>query len=228
MNTLIVPQIGQNRGFGPFLHNSIVSVGFYNIFSRMGPWRARGADGLTKILLHDCAGDYDQFKEDLTRRNAGFEDASSCRQVALWMTAVQEGDVIVMRHTYEHCPFIPEKLKTLAAGSYKPVYALAKVVRRPTPDIVGSRELGTTPYDQWIAEETWAEVEFLGLGFIEDLEEGTRDYFSKVIQPTISPLKSESRGGKFRFAHREDFIRKARMQIVPTEFPGFTGDEGGE
>ena len=67
------------------------------------------------------------------------------------MTQVKEGDVIVLRHAYEKCLFIPPTLKTvpggraatnLAAGSYRPFYALARVTRRPTHDMVGSREPG--------------------------------------------------------------------------------------
>jgi hypothetical protein len=59
---------------------------------------------------------------------------TTATQVAMWLTEVKVGDIIVMRHTYPTCHLLPEKLKALAPGGvYKPVYVVVRVVRPPTP-----------------------------------------------------------------------------------------------
>jgi hypothetical protein len=142
---------------------------------------------------------------------------TAVRQVALWMTEVRSGDIIIIRHTYENCPYVPTKLKTLSSnGGYKPVYALLRVVQPPAAAIVGTKTFGPTYDGLLIAGEPWADVEPIGLGFIDDLEEDTRKYLAGIIQPTIARL-----AGKCKPSHKADLLRTATIGIDPGDFPGF-------
>jgi hypothetical protein len=235
VNPLICSKRQQNWGFGPYLHHSLVSIAMDHIFDEMGPRRDRGQDSLEKVFSRDCEGDYERFRVNLTNRFAeeiadpGHPvSKAGCQQVAMFMTQLKEDDIIVMRHVHRKCPFLPSKLKTLAGGGYKPVYALVRVTRRPTHDMVGpTRRLGGTPLDESIVEQPWAEVEPMGMGFIDELDEGTRGYLAVIKQSTIKQLKHTGHGGKFSAEHRADFLAKAKLKIIPAEFPGFTGRENG-
>ena len=210
-----------------------------HVFVRMGPYRhhphIRGPDpdrpGNPRSLEQVMAAhghDYQQLREAF--RFASGAPMSACKQAAQFMKYVKGGDMIVIRHVYPKCPYLPTPLKTLEDGLRYPakgVYALLKVVQRPTAAMVGTRSFGDTDLGVGIAAEPWAVVEPIGMGFIADLADETMKYFKGCLQATLAPMKKVSDGGKFTPAHRADFVRNATMKIVPAEFPDFEVAPGG-
>jgi hypothetical protein len=240
VNSKISKRKQENRAFGPFLRHSIVSIGFEYIFKKLyssrellEPHEASGIglnalDYLMLTLPPNEEAYHELRKQILSILSHWYQPdpglAAAARQVAMWLTQVREGDYILMRHTYSKCKYTPAKLKTLRQGQgYEPVYALARVRRRPSPAIVGTKTFGATRYGTMIGNAPWADVEPIGLGFVSDLQVETRKYLLGIIQPTIARM-----AGKCKPEYKADLLRAATIRIEPTDFPGFVGTESSE
>jgi hypothetical protein len=61
-------------------------------------------------LVKKAKGDYHTLRKEIVTWRSTLERLdenvnSTATQLAMWFTQVRTGDLIVMRHTYETCPF---------------------------------------------------------------------------------------------------------------------------
>jgi hypothetical protein len=61
-------------------------------------------------LVKKAKGDYHTLRKEIVAWRSTLERLdenvnSTATQLAMWFTQVRTGDLIVMRHTYETCPF---------------------------------------------------------------------------------------------------------------------------
>jgi hypothetical protein len=229
VNTYISKQAGTNAGFGAFMRAGAVSVGFQDVIIGYG---IDNLVGLCEKTAEEALLDDPSFmmqsricKELTAMQQVHGQKGSSCRQVATWLTRVKPGDIILMRHTYKNCPFLPTKLTTLDGDGYKPVFALVRVTTAPVPKsaMALARAGARLPFGDGTgirAGIAYAKVEPIGLGFMADLEPATRRYLNSVIQPTLARLKSEREGGKFTVAIKANLEKNARIAVCCQDFAG--------
>ena len=214
VNTFINKIEQTNQGFGPFLRTCEVTIGWAAVYNEGGLPMEQ--------LVKKGKGDYHILRKEIVAWHSTLERLnenvnSTATQLAMWLTQVRKGDIVVMRHTYEMCPFIPEKLKTLANGVYKPVYAIVRVV---TPPTITSRKSLCDPRQACVyLQAPCATVEPIGLGFWDHLSESTQKYLGGNIQATIARFKTVDNGGKFTKAHENDLWQKATIRIDPSDWP---------
>ncbi len=132
-----------NVGFGSFIREKLVTVGFFSLHDVLGTSSPGGIgaflDNAKKLVQEQAShvpGATQFVIRDALKMMAPDHDMSDCRQVATWLTNVKKGDYIIVRHnnrdkTTAQMHYTPEKLKTLNNGSYSPVFALMKVVSPP-------------------------------------------------------------------------------------------------
>jgi hypothetical protein len=211
INPFINSKVKRNKGFGPFLREQAVTIGFQRVSSQVVDLVSNGSSKKA-------------IREEILRNPLVDNDIAEARQVAQWLIDVKVGSYIVMRHTYKECPCIPNKLKDGSGVYIGPVYVVGVVTQIVEPNSAEDRAIAKQILeveDKW--NHSYYRVGFCKMGIMASLQPETISYISKICQPTLQRIcqgdKSWPRLGTNSKEVRTDLWTNAVMDISKNDFP---------
>eukprot|EP00978_Attheya_sp_CCMP212_P019040 scaffold52874_cov55-Attheya_sp.AAC.1 len=211
LNPFINSKVKRNKGFGPFLREQAVTIGFQRVSSQVVDLVSNGSSKKA-------------IREEIVRSPLVDNDITEARQVAQWLIDVKVGSYIVMRHTYKECPCIPNKLKDENGVYIGPVYVIGVVTQIVEPNSAEDRTIAKQILeveDKW--NHSYYRVGFCKMGIMASLQPETIGYISKICQPTLQRIcqgdKSWPRLGTNSKEVRTDLWTNAVMDISKDDFP---------
>jgi len=205
-----------NRCFGAFRLELHISPGFraqqssaQTVFDGGGSY-----EELRKAIVEDFSGEPRQcdLKGLNTSRGLTSEkDAKSdAMHVAAWLTKIEPGAIVPMRHSYDAPFLMPKYLRKLEAGSYPKggVYALVQVIEKPLIEKPrGNAPLGAAKIPEIHANwnHFFEKINPLRMGLLSDLSYGSKNLATQepggagkdllsVIQSTFMIMITEEVG----------------------------------
>ena len=188
----------RNEGFGPFIQSGCATVGFQQTPPSVIKKLNEGI-GFTDMKTR-------LVENGFTRLDAG--------QIAMWLTQVEVGSVLVMRHIYKGCQRTPAPL--MAQGKYiGPVFVLGVVTERLEPQSSEDQWLSKRVVDQGGRKrDKFFRVSWQKMGLIDELNSSTRRFIN-VDQGTIRGTLSNITSKPDARNHRAELARKATRAIAP-------------
>jgi hypothetical protein len=152
---------------------------------------------------------------------------------ATWLKKATVGSFVIMRHCYPKCKFCPKRL--FVDGSYiGPVYVIGIITKKVLPWSEEERHIadinmGAFTRNRWPVHN-FCRVSWEKMGYLNELNEPTKKYLSKVVQPTLQQIceNAEKRfdGGGTSDSIRRDLWKHAKVKISSEEFPDQFQHEG--
>jgi len=173
---------------------------------------------------------YTELREELTNMNHGDWGATA---TATWLKKATVGSFVIMRHCYPKCKFCPKRL--FVDGSYiGPVYVIGIITKKVLPWSEEERHIADIKMADF-SRNRWpihnvCRVSWEKMGYLNELNEPTKKYLSKVVQPTLQQICENTGklfdGGGTSDSIRRDLWKHALEPISSEQFPDQFQHEG--
>jgi hypothetical protein len=156
------------------------------------------------------------------RDKHGAARSSDCGAIAEWLTQVQVGTVILMRHIYTRDPLMPAPLVTKDGKYIGPVYALGVVTERIEPWCAEDQRIskqmkafGGRGRVGGRGRDKYVKVSWQKMGLINKLTRKTRHYintYQGVIRGTLNRMFRGTEDECKKFG--KNFAKKIRRELL--------------